>query len=323
MKGIEMKSQNKGTQVRRNQLLAVLLMVAVGVVCLYFPKSASSDTITQATFATPGEASQALLAAARKDDQPALARILGPDSKDILSSGDAAEDRQALEAFAQKFDQMSRWVKMTDGSEILTVGADNFSFPIPLVQDSSSTWRFDTKAGAEEILVRRIGRNELLAIDAISAIGNAEELYAQQSHDGNPAGLYTTKIFSTPGKHDGLFWKVPQGQPPSPLGHVNLFASDALSTPNESPVIDGYSFRILTAQGDYALDGVKQYVVTGKMTGGFAVIASPVKYLDSGVMTFILNQEGVVYQQDLGDETSKVAASIVAYNPTSDWEPTD
>jgi hypothetical protein len=138
--------------------------------------------------------------------------------------------------------------------------------------------------GKHAYLARQIGRNELLAIDAVTAIANAEELYAQQPRDGDPAGLYTTKIFSTPGKQDGLYWPVPEGEPASPLGRVETFAKDALSTPNESPFIDGYSFRILTTQAGPAKGGAKQYIVDGKMTGGFAVIASPVRYGDSGVM---------------------------------------
>ena len=150
-----------------------------------------------------------------------------------------------------------------------------------------------------------------------------KKLYAQRPHDGNPAGLYTTKIFSTAGKQDGLYWPVADGEPPSPLGRVEIFAKDALSTPNESPIIDGYSFRILTAQAGQAQGGAKSYIVDGGMTGGFAVIASPVKYGDSGIMTFIINRDGVVYQQDLGPDTGVVSASITEYNPTTDWEPVE
>ena len=158
-----------------------------------------------------------------------------------------------------------------------------------------------------------------MAIDAVSAIANAEEQYAQQTRDGNPAGLYTTKISSTAGKQDGLYWPTAGGEPASPLGRVELFAKDALSTPNESPIIDGYSFRILANQ----VEGMKHYIVNGKMTGGFAVIASPVKYGDSGIMTFIINRDGVVYQRDLGPDTQKVAASIAEYNPTDNWVPAE
>ena len=186
----------------------------------------------------------------------------------------------------------------------------------------ASNWYFDTEAGKDEVLARRIGRNELLAIDAIFAIANAEEQYAQQPRDGNPAGLFATKIFSNAGKQDGLYWPAAEGEPASPLGRVEVFARDALSTPNESPTIDGYSFRILVAESDQ-VKRVKHYIVNRKMTGGFAVIASPVKYGDSGIMTFIINRDGVVYQRDLGPDTQKVAPSIAEYNPTDNWVPAE
>jgi Protein of unknown function (DUF2950) len=318
----KMNSQATQTEKGSTQFWVVLALVAVAIIGFYKVNAAASDS-AQTTFETPAAAGQALLDAARAQDEKTLARILGPDSQAILSSGDAKEDKEALQSFVSKFDQMNRWVKMTDGSEILNIGADNYPFPIPLVHDKSLNWHFDTEAGKDEILARQIGRNELLAIDAVAAIANAEELYAQQPREGNPAGLYTTKIFSTPGKQDGLYWPVPEGEPASPLGRVELFAKDALSTPNDSPVIDGYSFRILTAQGGQAKGGAKPYIVDGKMTGGFAIIAWPVKYEDSGVMTFVINRDGVVYQQDLGPDTDGVSASITVYNPTTGWEPVE
>jgi hypothetical protein len=296
----------------------VMALFALGSVGIHSAKAASSPTTDQVTFSGPAEAGTALRNAAQKGDESALNSILGPESKAIMSSGDLKEDAAALQEFVSKYDEMNRWVLMTDGTEILKIGADNYPFPIPLRQNSSSKWFFDARGGADEILARRIGRNELLAIDAICAIAYAEDIYARRSHDGNPAGLYTTKIFSTPGKQDGLYWEVPEDKELSPLGRVNEFAADALA--NGAPVIDGYTFRILTARGQAAQGGAKSYIIDGKLSGGFAIIASPVKYGESGIMTFIINQEGDVYQQDLGDETSKVAASIREYNPTADWE---
>ena len=316
-----MKAQVKQAKNGRNQYWAAVVLLAVGIIAFYPANAASSDSV-QATFATPAAAGQALLEAARTQNQKTLAKILGPDSSAILSSGDIDQDKAALESFVSKFDQMNRWVKMTDGSEVLNIGADNYAFPIPLVQDESSSWYFDTEAGKDEVLARRIGRNELLAIDAVSAIANAEEQYAEQPRDGNPAGLFTTKIFSTAGKHDGLYWPTAEGEPASPLGRVELFARDALSTANESPIIDGYSFHILAGESDQ-VEGLKHYIVNGKMSGGFAVIASPVKYGDSGIMTFIINRDGVVYQRDLGPDTQKVAASIAEYNPADNWVPAE
>lgn len=303
----------------------VLMIVAGTLGCNQKKVAATADAAAQITFATPAEAAQALQQASRADDENRLAQILGPGSKAILSSGDPAEDRAALESFAAKFDQMNRWVAMTDGSQILNIGADNYPFPIPLVQGSSSQWHFNTSAGEDEILARRIGRNELLAMDGCNAIANAEELYFQKSHDGSPARQYTSMIISTPGKQDGLYWDAPAGQPSSPLGKLDEFAGNGLvsATPTSPLVIDGYSFRILTAQSDPAMGGMKNYVVNGKMTGGFAVIASPVSYRDSGIMTFILSRDGVVYEKDLGQNTVESAASIQAYSPDNGWAPAE
>jgi hypothetical protein len=303
-----------------SHFVAAAALAALAVVSVSAATSESQDP-AQASFASPDEAGKALRAASQNEDEAALAKILGPGSKAILSSGNANEDQAALKDFVAKYDLMNRWVVMTDGSEILNIGADNYPFPIPLVRDSSSHWYFDTKAGADEIRARRIGRNEIMAIDACSAIANSEEVYSQQPRDGNPKDLYTTKIFSTPGKQDGLYWQTPRDQESSPLGRVEDFAQDALLTASEAPVIDGYSFRILTAQGSAAPGGAKQYIVNGKLTGGFAVIATPVKYREFGVMTFIISQQGIVFQRDLGADTEKLAAEIKEYNPTSAWKP--
>jgi hypothetical protein len=169
--------------------------------------------------------------------------------------------------------------------------------------------------GEKEIVARRTGKNELLAIDAASSIGNAEELYFQRSR------VYTPTIISKPGQKDGLYWNVPRGQTPSPLGRLNDFANSAVSS--GTPVFDGYTFRILTAQGEEAKGGAKSYMTDGRMTRGFGVIATPVRYQDSGVMTFIMSRDGIVYQKDLGPNTANAAASITSYNPTEGWAPAD
>jgi len=313
-----MNPQTKVAGSRSKRYWLIIVPLALSLVGFHAAKGASAVPTDQATFGSPAEAGTALRTAAQKGDESTLSSILGTASKAIMSSGDLKEDAAALQEFVSKYDEMNRWVLMTDGTEVLKIGADNYPFPIPLRQNSSSKWFFDTRGGADEIQARRIGRNELLAIDAICAIAYAEDIYARTSHDGNPTGLYTTKILSTPGKQDGLYWKVPEDKELSPLGRVNEFAADALA--NEPPVIDGYTFRILTARGHAAQGGAKSYIINGKLVGGFAVIASPVKYGETGIMTFIVNQEGDVYQQDLGDQTSKVAAAIREYNPTADWE---
>jgi hypothetical protein len=323
-----MKPQAKYSMKLKTRLVAPVLLLAILFVILgYAGKSAdaAAEAESQATFTTPAEAGQALRAAAQTDDEGALARVLGPDSKAILSSGDAGEDKQAIASFIAKYDQKHRWVTMTDGSQALYIGADNYPYPIPLAQDSSSRWYFDTPAGEEEILARRIGKNELLAIDALSAIGNAQDLYFQRAHHGSPAGQYAQKILSSPGKQDGLYWEAPADQLSSPLGRLNDFPKGVIiSTPQgAAPIFDGYSFRVLTAQGNAAPGGGKSYIVDGKTTGGFAVLASPVIYGDSGIMTFMLSREGVVYQKDLGPMTADIAASINSYNPDQGWTPVE
>jgi hypothetical protein len=297
---------------------ALLAGALLGVICTTGCQQKSGETApqaTQQTFATPGDAGQALLAASQDNNEKALAQILGSDAHAVLRSGDTAEDKAALASFVTMYDRMNRWVTMTDGSRTLYIGADNYPYPIPLVRNSSSRWYFDTEAGKGEILARRIGRNELLAIDAVYAMGYAEALYCATD------GEYTQLILSTPGQRDGLYWEVRPNEPSSPLGRLNKFANETVATtlPGFPPVFDGYSFRILSAQGDQARDGEKSYVKNGKMTDGFAIVATPVTYGDSGIMTFLLGRDGVVYQKDLGAKTTEVAASINTYNPDRGW----
>ena len=277
-------------------------LVAVGIIGFYRANAASPDSM-QTTFATPAAAGQALLAAAQSQDEKALEKILGPDSQAIFKPGDAKEDEAALKSFVVKFDEMNRWVKMTDGSEILNIGADNYAFPIPLVQDKSLNWHFDTKAGQDEILTRQIGRNELLAIDAVSAIANAEELYAQRPHHGNPAGLYTTTIFSSAGKQDGLYWPVADGESrPAPGPRGNIRQGRALHSEriaNHRRLLVPHPHRSgWTSQRRREIvyrerrnDGrLRRHRLPGET-------ATP-----ASRNAFIVNRDAVVYQQDLGPE---------------------
>jgi hypothetical protein len=304
-------------------LLAGLLLMMVVMVGgqAKMQSVAAAEIPAQMFFTTPEEAGRALEAAAAAGDEKALAQILGPESKAILNSGDAEEDQAALASFAKKYERMNRWVTMTDGSRVLYIGADNYAYPIPLAQNASSKWCFNTAAGKGEILARRIGKNELLAIDAISAMARAEEHYYKHHHDGDKTHQYAQLILSSPGKQDGLYWEVPEDAPSSSLGRLNEFASDVITStqPGAAPVFDGYSFRVLTAQGDDAKGGAKSYLANGKMTGGFAILASPVTYGDSGIMTFIVSREGVVYQKDLGVATAAQVSSINSYNPADGW----
>jgi Protein of unknown function (DUF2950) len=315
----EMKSQKINSTNSSFYLRAVVFLLAsVCVLGCSAHNVKAADSTAQATFVSPKVAGESLQAASRAQDKDALGHIFGSRSSPIVNSGDPAEDKAALQSFVAKYDRMNRWVTMTDGSRVLYIGSDNYAFPIPLVQDSESRWHFDTTAGEREILARRIGRNELLAIDASTSIANAEELYRRRFKE------YTQTILGSPEKEDGLHWEVPQDQSPSPLGRLGNFAGIAASSAvNGAPVFDGYSFRILSAQGDKAKGGAKSYMIGGKMTAGFAVIATPVKYQDSGIMTFIVSRDGVVYQKDLGPNTINTAASITSYNPTEGWTPAE
>jgi len=308
------------TRTRLLGLVSLLLGISLLAGCHVTAVKAASNA-AQLTFATSEEAGLALETAARSNDEKGLAQILGPESKQILSSGDAVEDKTALASFAAKYDRMNRWVAMTDGSRILYIGADNYPYPIPLTQDTSSRWYFNTEAGKDEILARRIGKNELLAIDAISAMARAEELYYEHFYSDGRTHQYALRVLSRPGKKDGLYWEIAADQPSSPLGRLNEFARDIVESTqsDEPPVFDGYSFRILTAQADHAKGGAKSYLENGAMTGGFAILATPVTYGDSGIMTFMISSDGVVYQKDMGPNTTEIAGYIYSYDPDISW----
>jgi hypothetical protein len=273
------------------------------------------------TFATPEGAGEALYAASQTHNLASLSQILGPGSEKILSSGDPVEDKEGLDSFPIKYARMHRWVTLTDGSSILYVGADNYPFPIPLARNASSKWYFDTHAGEDELLARRIGRNELLAIDALYGIANAQAAYFKLSASTHAGAQYAQRIISSPGTKDGLFWDGDAGDLPSPIGRLPEFLQNIPKT--DPLVIDGYSFRILTAQGAAAPGGRVSYISQGHMTKGYAVLAAPAKYGDSGVMTFILNGDGVVYQRDLGEHTAQETASMSEYDPSTGWQPAE
>jgi hypothetical protein len=215
---------------------------------------------------------------------------------------------------------MNRWVALTDGSEILYVGVDNYPFPIPLTKNASGKWYFDTAAGEDELLARRIGRNELLAIDATAAIAKAQELYFRSSDNGYSARRYAQQIVGTPGTKDGLYWDASKGEAQIPLEKQSGFAANASST--QPQVFHGYTFRIITSP-ETDTKTSKNDVNDRRTNKDFVVIASPAKYADSGIMTFILNRDGVVYQKDLGQKTAEVAASIKEYNPADGWTPAE
>jgi hypothetical protein len=274
----------------------------------------ATGNVTQKTFNSPAEAGAALFNAAKTGDQSELMAIFGPDGKDILFSGDPVKDKNMAEAFVTKYSEMNRWSKSRGGSEILYIGADNFPFPIPLDQNGSGQWAFNTAAGKDEVLARRIGDGELTTIGVLSEIANAQQEFYGQSHQ------FAQKFVSDEGQQNGLYWPVAEGQPPSPLGPLADVAKALGYSRSDHPQpFNGYYYHMLTEQGSAAKGGARDYLTDGKMTGGFAVVAWPAKYGDSGIMTFIVGKDGVIYQRDLGDKTDEQAPTITQYNPGEGW----
>jgi hypothetical protein len=292
------------------------------------PSTAESPLVSPRVYVSPDDAGNALQAAVKSGDQNALLAIFGPNSKEIISSGDAVQDKNVAAAFAAGYGVMHRWRKMPDDGQVLLIGADNFPFPIPLKKNTGGQWFFDTAAGKDEILNRRIGRNELAIIEVCGAVADAQAEYFSQLHDGATAKQYAAKFISDPGKQNGLSWKSPEGQPGGPLGPLAASASSEgysstkpdAQKPDAHRAFHGYFFHMLWGQTDKAPGGAKDYVVDGKMVGGFAFVAFPAEYANSGVMTFIINQDGVLLQKDLGKSTAEIATAMTEFDPDAGWK---
>ena len=288
-------------------------------------KSAASPK--PANFETPEAGAEALAAAVRAHDPEALVKVVGPDSKSWLFSGDNVSDRADWKQFLELYDAKHVIEKISDDRVGLSVGPDAWPFPAPLVKTPAG-WHFDADAGREEVLNRRVGRNELDTIQTLLAIVDAQRDYARVDYDKDGFPTYAQRFRSSPGKKDGLYWPTAPGEPQSPLGDLvarataegYAHASEAQVKETPTPY-HGYLFRMLTAQGPAAKGGAFNYMVHGKLFGGFGVIAWPAKYANSGVMTFIVNYDGVVYQRDLGDDTAARADKIKSYNPDKSWKP--
>jgi hypothetical protein len=305
---------------RRIAFTARLLLLAI-FLPLAACKKSEPEKPSISTFATPDDASNALIAAAKSGDQNAILTIFGPDAKDLLHSADPVADKNAVNAFVAGYDVMHRWRKMPDDGLILMVGADNFPFAIPLKKNPSGQWFFDTAAGKEEVLNRRIGRNELAIIAASGAVVNAQAEYFAHPHDGDNTKQFAVKFISDPGKQNGLYWKPADGQPASPLGPMaaNAAAEGYSATPEAHTAFHGYYFKMLSGQTNNAPGGAKDYAVDGKMTGGFALVAYPAEYGNSGVMTFIINQDGVLLEKNLGKTTTETATAMTKFDPDPTW----
>ena len=278
----------------------------------------------QKSYATPEEAVKAMVEAVKSGNTRLLLKIFGPGSKALVLSGDPVQDKEGRDRFVKHYEEKNR-LEEASGKALLYLGKDDWPFPIPLVKTDKG-WKFDTKAGREEILARRVGRNELNAIQVCLAYVDAQKEYAlRKARQGKALLEYAQDFVSTPGRQDGLYWQAGEGQEQSPMGP--LFAAARESGYGGEPLGEtptpyhGYLYRILKAQGKNAPGGARDYVVEGKMIGGFALIAFPAKYGSSGVMTFIVNQNGVVFQKDLGKKTSEEARTIMAFDPDETWKP--
>jgi hypothetical protein len=285
------------------------------------PAHAAKAAAKAHTFATADEAAEALVKAARDKNVPELLGVVGADAKVWLYSGDAVADANDWEQFVAAYDAKHSLDTSTEGRAVLVVGDDDWPFPAPIVK-RGDRWAFDTAAGREEILNRRVGRNELDTIQTLLAITDAQREYAASDPDGNGFPDYAKRISSTPGHKDGLYWPTHDNDPESPLGPLVAAASrqgyGKEGSPKPAPY-HGYYYRLLTSQGSDAPGGAFDYMVGDKLLGGFAVVAWPATYGASGVMTFIVNHDGVVYQKDLGGQTAATATNMKQFNPDSSW----
>lgn len=277
------------------------------------------------TFGTPQEAGKALYEGVKADDKSAMLAVLGQSASSIVTSGDEVQDKNNRDIFLRRFEQMNRWAGETNGEQMLFIGADNWPFPFPLNKDNAGHWYFDSKDGVQEILFRRIGKNELTTIKVCETLADAQQEYFDQLHDGDTVHQYAQHFTSEPGKQNGLYWKTAEGEPESPIGPLVAQATvEGYGGKHDSPQpFHGYYYHIVTGQGANVPGKAKSYLVDGKMTGGFAFIAYPAEYRNSGVMTFIVDSSGVVYQKDLGPSTAEVAKRMTTYDPDKTWVTAD
>jgi hypothetical protein len=308
---------------------AIVMFEAAGFALQAAPESKKEATApaqsNQKQFNTPKEAADSLVQAAETFDVAALTEILGPDSKDILSSEDPVSDKNKALAFAAKAKEKTALGTDSKNANraILTVGKDDFPLPIPIVKDKGK-WIFDMKAGRQEVLNRRIGANELDAIAICRGFVEAQNEYAQEKHDDSKVNQYAQRIISTPGKHDGLAWQNSDGMWGGPVGETIAKALEQGYTQKSQPQpFHGYYFKVLKGQGPAAPMGQMDFVVEGAMIGGFALAAAPAQYRVTGVKTFLVGPNGVVYEKNLGPDTLKVFETMDRYNPDKTWKPTD
>ncbi len=303
------------------QILSLVGKLVAWTAAIIFIASVSIASAQQ-SFKSPEDAVGALVSATKDNWPKGVVEVLGRDGVDIVSSGDKVADEAIRQKFLAAYDAKHQVTKEGDDKAVMIIGTEDFPFPIPLVRKAGG-WRFDTAAGRLEILYRRIGRNELSAIQASLAYVDAQNEYAEKDRGGG-VGTYAQRVVSTPGKKDGLYWPGPQGNDASPLGELVAQATNQgyLIGGGRTP-FHGYYFKILTRQGPMAAGGELDYVVRGKMIGGFALVAYPAEYGNSGVMTFVVNHAGTVFQKDLGERTAKLAEHMTSFNPDQTWKKVD
>lgn len=299
-----------------------LLSLAMAVVLVLLSGcSAQAQQGNEKTFSSPGDAVVALYNAVKSNDMQTLNAIFGSNAGPILRSGDDVADKNMAVNFIAKYDQMHRVVMEQEQTVTLYIGAENWPMPIPLVNNSAGGWYFDTETGKKEILYRRVGTNENDAIEILHALVAAQHEYASTLHDSDNANHYAAKFLSDEGKRDGLYWKNNEDERPSPIGPLLVSAASEGYTTKEGKQtpFHGYYYRILTKQGPAAKGGARDYRMNGELVRGFAFVAYPAEYRNSGVMTFIVGEEGVVYQKDLGEDTMQQATAMSQYNPDKTW----
>jgi hypothetical protein len=300
-------------ELKRNTLLAAQgLMLLMGTACTKAP--------SEARFATPELAATTLLKAVKENDTAKMEAMFGRSVIEAVSSGDPTSDAHDRELVALAMEQSWRWVPLSADRSELVIGDEQWPFPASLVK-TGSQWRFDGEGAKEEILMRRIGRNELNVISICHAYVGAQRRYADDPHDGKPAGFFAQRLRSSPGREDGLYWPKSPGKRRSPFGDLAAQAAAEGFDENRSSSkpLWGYHFRVLTAQGDAAPGGRRSFLRNGDMSGGFALVSFPAKYASSGVMTFMISHDGVVYEKDLGMETATLALRLTEYNPDATW----
>jgi hypothetical protein len=303
----------------RTSRLAILALGAAILLSAAQVSAAPRDTTEPQRFSSPEQAVDALVAAARAGDRKKVMAILGPGSQELISSGDTVEDAYTRQQFIAAYDDKHSIESDGDKPAILVVGPDAWPFPIPLVQQDGA-WRFDTAAGREEILARRIGRNEAAVVKSCLAFYDAQNEYADLNRDRNGMAVYAQRIVSSPGKKDGLYWPTAQGEQQSPLGEAVAAATGRGYRVGAQAPFHGYYFKVLTRQGPTAPGGAVNYVVGGSMIGGFALVAYPAQYGNSGIMTFLVNNDGDVFQKDLGPQTAQLAARMSSFDPDHTWK---